>query len=319
MRKNLLLLAFASINYWGFAQPLSQTRTATFLNNLNNFRQVFGDQGYPQATAADVAADDDVYAYTKKLSSSTRTRHNDTSSSSLALQGFGFTIPEEATIENISVRVRRFKKGGPAIKDHFVSVMRRYDCTERNCIYGYMWRNGDVYPGNFYPDTETEYIFSQSGSGTNGGFNHDEAYQWTPALVNHQYFGVRIDTYPTEGRGSVVVYYDLVEVTVEYSMSVTSRRAPSTTETKPFKKPIVYPNPFKTKTNIQFVAAESGKAVVELYNVNGAMVRSLFSRNVVQGQVYNVGVGDAQLPKGIYVYRIGNGNQKQTGRIIKLE
>jgi hypothetical protein len=320
MRKYLFLLVLLSATYFfAFAQTPPQTKTATFLNNLNNFRQVFGDQGYPRATAADVAADDDVYASTKKLTSSTRTRHNDSSSSSLALQGFGFTIPEEAAIENISVKVRRFKKGGPAIKDHFVSVMRRYDCTEGNCIYGYMWRNGDVYPGNFYPDTETEYIFSQSGSGNNGGFNHDEAYQWTPAMVNHQYFGVRIDTYPTEGRSSVVVYYDLVEVTVEYSMPVTSRRAPSTTETKPFKEPIVYPNPFTTKTNIQFTAAESGNATLELYNINGATVRSVFSRNVVQGQVYNVGVGDAQLPKGIYVYRISNGKQKYTGRIIKLE
>jgi len=280
---------------------------------------VFGDQGYPKATAADVAADDDVYAYTKKLSSSTRIRRNDTSSSSLALQGFGFTIPDEATIENISVRVRRFKKGTLSIKDHFVSVMRRYDCTEGNCIFGYMWRNGDVYPGNSYPDAETEYIFSQSGSGNNGGFNHDEVYQWTPAMVNHQYFGVRIDTYPIEGRGSVVAYYDLVDVTVEYSMPVTNRRAPSTTETKPLKEPIVYPNPFAMKTNIQFTASENGNAVVELYNINGVKVRTLFSGGVFQGQVYNVSAGDVLLPKGIYVYNIRNGKQNQRGQLIKLQ
>jgi hypothetical protein len=320
MKKHLLLLVLLSVTYFFAFTQTTPPRTATFLNNLNNFRQVFGNQSYPRAIAADVAIDDDVYAYTKKLTSSTRTRRNDSSSSSLALQGFGFTIPEEATIENISVRVRRFKKGGPAIKDHFVSVMRRYECSEGDCIYGYMWRNGDDYPGNFYPDTETEYTFSQSGSGNNGGFNHDQVYQWTPAMVNHQYFGVRIDTYPTEGRGSVVVYYDLVDVTVQYSLQpVTSRRAPSTTETKPFKEPIVYPNPFTTKANIQFTASESGNAVVELYNISGAKVRTLFSGHVVGGQVYTVTTGDALLPKGIYVYKIGNGKQQQRGRIIKME
>jgi hypothetical protein len=319
MRKHLFLLVLLSpTSFFAFAQTSPQTKTATFLNNLNTFRQVFGNQGYPKATAEDVAADDGVYAYTRKLSAATRTRGNDSSSSSLALQGFGFNIPLEATIENISVIVRRFKQGGPLIKDQFVSVMRRYDCTEGNCIYGVMWRNGDVYPGNYYPETETQYEFFQNGFGNNGGFNHDETYQWTPAMVNHQFFGVRIDTYPPEGRGTVTVYYDQVQVTVAYSMPPVAGRS-ATTEVKSSKQPIVYPNPFTSKTNIQFVAAKSGKTVVELYNISGAKMRTLFSGDVVQGQVYNVGVGDAQLPKGIYVYRISNGKQKYTGRIIKLE
>ena len=40
----------------------------------------------------------------------------------------------------------------------------------------------------------------------------------TPAIVNHQYFGVRIDSYPPSGKGSVAINYDLVEVTVQYSL-----------------------------------------------------------------------------------------------------
>jgi hypothetical protein len=193
----------------------SQTRTAAFLNNLNNFQDVFGDQGYPRAKAEDVSTDDGKYASTKKLSAKRNW------SSSLALQGFGFTIPQEATIENISVRVRRFKSGTPAVGDYFLSLMQRYQCGSGPCTYGVFWTYLDDYPGKMYPGTETEYIFSQSGSGNNGGFNHDQAYQWTPAIVNHQYFGVRIDSYPPSGNGSVVINYDLVEVTVEYSQPVT--------------------------------------------------------------------------------------------------
>jgi hypothetical protein len=37
-------------------------------------------------------------------------------------------------------------------------------------------------------------------------------------MINDADFGVRIDVYPQVGRGSVVVYYDLVEITVEYSL-----------------------------------------------------------------------------------------------------
>jgi hypothetical protein len=189
-----------------------QTRTASFLNNLNNFQEVFGDQGYPRAKPENISADDGKYVTTRKLSA------NGFSSTSLALQGFGFTIPDDATIVNISVRVRRFKNGSPAIGDHILSLMQRYQCGFGPCTYGVFWTYLDDYPGKMYPNTETGYVFSQSGNGNNGGFNHDQVYQWTPAIVNHQYFGVRIDSYPPSGKGSVVVNYDLVDITVEYSL-----------------------------------------------------------------------------------------------------
>jgi len=181
---------------------LSQTRTATI---LNNFGGVYVDN-YPKADAEDVGADDGIYAYTKSLSA------NGIWYASLALQGFGFTIPDDATIVNIEVKVTRFKKGRPSIKDYFVSVMQRYGIE-----YGVEWTNLDTYPGNYYPGTEGEVNFLQSGSGTNGGYRHDQTYQWTPAMVNHPYFGLRIDVYPASGPGSVVVYYDYVQIKVEYS------------------------------------------------------------------------------------------------------
>ena len=191
----------------------SQTRTAAFLNSISNFRQFYGNLGYPKAKAEDVSADDGKYGATRKLSA------NGISTSSLSLQGFGFTIPDDATIESISVRVRRFKNGSPSIGDDILSVMQRYDCNQGvPCRYGVYWTYQDEYPGRIYPATETEYVFSQSGSGNNGGINHNEAYQWTPAIVNHRYFGVRIDNHPPIGSGLVVVNYDLVEVTVQYSL-----------------------------------------------------------------------------------------------------
>jgi hypothetical protein len=179
---------------------LSQTRTAT---RLNNFGGVFVNS-FPKASAQDVAADDGIYAYSRKLSPGAWY-------ASLALQGFGFTIPEDATIQNISITVRRFKKGA-SIKDYFVTAMQRYEST-----YGVEWTNLDSYPGNYYPDTEAEFTFSQSGNGNGGGYNHDQPYQWTPAMINHPYFGVRIDVWPPQG-GSVVVYYDYVQIKVEYSL-----------------------------------------------------------------------------------------------------
>ena len=72
----------------------SQTRTATYLNNLNNFQDVYVN-AFPNASAPDVAADDGTYAYTNKLTTQQ-------GYASLALQGFGFTIPDGAINRNPS-------------------------------------------------------------------------------------------------------------------------------------------------------------------------------------------------------------------------
>ena len=193
----------------GDTQILTQTRTPGFLNNLNDWPYT---NAYPGALASDVAADDDKFAYSFKLSS------GNWSDASLSLQGFGFTIPNTATIRKITLTVRRFKEGEATIGDYFLTLMQQYDCGNGVCNYGVGWTDKDTYSGKTYPDTETEYVFSQSGSGDNGGYDHDQEYMWTPASINYPRFGVRIDVAPPAGQGEVTVYYDLVTVAVEYSL-----------------------------------------------------------------------------------------------------
>src|SRR5688572_27546178 len=93
-------------------EVMSETKTATFLNNLNNFQQVYGNMNFPRARAADVSEDDNIYTRSNKLTAikDSASSLSSRSLSSLALQGFGFNIPLNATIENIILRVKRFKK-----------------------------------------------------------------------------------------------------------------------------------------------------------------------------------------------------------------
>ena len=189
---------------------LTQTRTPGFLNNLNNWQDYYLN-AYPEALASDVAADDDKFAHSYKLSSGNWY-------ASLSLQGFGFTIPDTATIRKITLKIRRFKEGEATIGDYFLTLMQQYNCDNGVCRYGVEWTDKDTYSGKTYPDTETEYVFSQSGSGDNGGYNHDQKYMWTPASINYLRFGVRIDVGAPIGQGDVTVFYDLVELTVEYSL-----------------------------------------------------------------------------------------------------
>ena len=72
---------------------------------------------------------------------------------------------------------------------------------------------------NYFPAIESEVNYFQTGSGVLV-FDIEYPYQWTPARVNDLYFGIMFQTYiPEEIIGaSLVVSYDLVEITVKYSI-----------------------------------------------------------------------------------------------------
>ncbi len=304
MRKYLYLVTlFSAYNLAVLAQTSSQTRTANLFNSITEAFQ----NNWSQATVQNFSADDNSFAVSKKLAP----KHGFLL---LLLRDFRFDIPADATIENITVAARRFKTGTGNVTDYFAYLITEPVNNGFGTPYGVRWTNSAN-----YPNAEAEVFYTQNGTGNNGGASGNQFYQWTPAIINSAAFGVRIDNYAPTG-GSVVIYYDLVQITVQYSLAAKNAvKTSETQETKILKEPIVYPNPFTTKTCIEFTAVQNGNANVELYNVAGAKVRSLFSGNVIEGQVYKITAGDAQLPKGIYVYRINNGKQSQRGQIIKLE
>jgi hypothetical protein len=184
-------------------QTLSQTKTATRFN-YNFEGNLVGNY---IGSAGDVAYNDNVYARTKSLATGR-------GYALLVLGGFGFDIPQVATIKNIIVKARRFETGKGSIKEYYAHLVKnreRPDLPPWWEAYGIRWAT----PG-YFPAIEAEVSYSQSGSGNNGG-SGNQPYQWTPARVNDPYFGVLFQLLPPEG-GSVVVYYDLVEITVEYSI-----------------------------------------------------------------------------------------------------
>jgi hypothetical protein len=205
MKKYLFFVIMLPACCFAQTQTLSQTKTASRFNDFQGaYVDSFTNGG--QGGAQYVASDDNLYAYTRKLNT-----HR--SYASLVLQGFGFTIPDGATIENIVVSVRRFKSGRPSIRDYFATLVKSPDPSGGLWSdYGFWWQHLDN-----YPDVETETIYSQSGTRTMPDPLGNRFYQWTPAMINDRDFGVRIDVYPPVGGGAVVVYYDLVEITVEYS------------------------------------------------------------------------------------------------------
>jgi hypothetical protein len=179
---------------------LSQTRTA------NNF-YIVSPNMYVQWGAQYLAADDNSYAYSKRLNSLQRVY--------LILQDFGFTIPSGAVIENITVQVRKFKTDRGELKDCLVHLLSA-DAYGGWLHYGVEMAN----VVDLWPATETLSIYSQSGSGNNGIKDLEQhttqPYQWTPELINDSSFGLYFLTnFPA--KGFCHVYFDQVQITVEYT------------------------------------------------------------------------------------------------------
>ena len=183
---------------------LSQTRTASSWYTI-------GPNLYAQWGTQYVAANDNSYAYTKKVLKVQRIY--------LVLLDFGFTIPSNAIIENITATVSRFKTGGSQVKDCFVHLLAPHPDPrlEGWRPYGVEMAN----PANLWPSIETEMSYSQSGSGPNGIFDPEHnitmPYQWTPAMINNPSFGFYLLTnFPD--KNFYYAYFDHVQITVGYSL-----------------------------------------------------------------------------------------------------
>lgn len=81
-----------------------------------------------------------------------------------------------------------------------------------------------------------------------------------------------------------------------------------------------YPNPFSNSATIEFHnPGEESHIVVELYSLAGNKIATLFDRNVSQDVSYKVEVNAENLLKGIYIYRIANGDKVINRKLILIK
>ena len=193
-------LAPESISQSAPGSVLSQTRTGNLFNCFGEGVLLLWAQA--PGNAQPVSADDGSYAYSSKLSPSRGTLQ-------LQLHDFRFDIPSGATIQSITVNARRYKTGKGSIRDYFAYLIRKHPVHPTATGYGVRWSKPD-----YYPSAEAAVSYFQNGSGNNGGLG-DQVYTWTAEMINDLAFGVRVTTYNPVGS-SVVVYYDIVTITVNY-------------------------------------------------------------------------------------------------------
>lgn len=65
-----------------------------------------------------------------------------------------------------------------------------------------------------------------------------------------------------------------------------------------------YPNPTTGNSNVVFSASTNGKTQIEVYDMNGRLVKSLFDQETNAGQEYRIEYDGNALPNGVYIYKM---------------
>ncbi len=70
-----------------------------------------------------------------------------------------------------------------------------------------------------------------------------------------------------------------------------------------------FPNPTTGQSNVVFTTAETGRTLVEVYDMSGRNVATLFNAEAQQNKEYRLDFDGAALPNGVYIYRLTTQNE----------
>jgi surface protein len=79
-----------------------------------------------------------------------------------------------------------------------------------------------------------------------------------------------------------------------------------------------YPNPFNPSTQIRFSLSESSLTTLEVYSIDGTKVASLVNQ-VLNAGWHTATFNAANLPTGLYLYRLNTGKQQITKKMLLVK
>jgi hypothetical protein len=80
-----------------------------------------------------------------------------------------------------------------------------------------------------------------------------------------------------------------------------------------------YPNPFNPSTEIKFSVETTGRATLEIYNMLGQKVATLFDDVVEAGKYQRVQVNASSFASGMYIYRLQSGARTDLKKMLLLK
>jgi photosystem II stability/assembly factor-like uncharacterized protein len=152
-------------------------------------------------------------------------------------------------------------------------------------------------------------------SGIKFAFSRDGGIVWD-TLSSSILFGATSFASSTTGWGGTVIPGELFKYTGSPLTTVEEQK----NETAPsaFALHQNYPNPFNPTTEIKFAVAENGRATLEVFNILGQKVATLFDDVAESGRYYNIKFNAVNFASGVYLYRLQSAGQVQVRRLLLL-
>ncbi len=81
----------------------------------------------------------------------------------------------------------------------------------------------------------------------------------------------------------------------------------------------IHPNPFADRTVIRFVPVTDGNLKIDIYDVSGKYIQTLFNGEVQGSKEYNVEFSGSELPAGIYIYKMITETVVYSGKMMMMK
>jgi hypothetical protein len=78
----------------------------------------------------------------------------------------------------------------------------------------------------------------------------------------------------------------------------------------------VYPNPFSDRLRFEFVSPESVNARIDLYDMTGRLVKTIFEQPVESGVSYEADFRPETIVSGMFIYRVTMGEAMYNGKVV---
>lgn len=80
-----------------------------------------------------------------------------------------------------------------------------------------------------------------------------------------------------------------------------------------------YPNPTDGPSKVMFKTNKSSRAVLEVYDMNGRNIETIFDADVQKGEEYLLDFDGSRLAKGVYIYRLTTPNETVVKKFMMIE
>ncbi len=141
----------------------------------------------------------------------------------------------------------------------------------------------------------------------NGNSNSPKEYSFTDSYVNYGKYSYRLRQIDNDGQFeySNVIEVNAGEIPDEYTLEQN------------------YPNPFNPSTIIRFALTKTQHAKLNVYNVLGNKLQTLFDGVAKEGKIYELefsttGMGK-ELSSGVYYYRLETENKIESRKMLLLK